>query len=157
MSKKCPKCGRNYGELSNYCTMCGLGLEEVKSMKYDTKQQVLLRMYIEYQKDIPDMKSINNTEMNMDIDVFNNALKKLNTEGYIKGLYIMSADNEEFYSVRCDEIEMTRDGIDYVENKFGIEKELTAVDKLKYVTRKCGVFGFSALKIIADAAVRSLM
>ena len=126
-------------------------------MKYDTKQQVLLRIYIEYQKDIPDMKSINNTEMNMDIDVFNNALKKLNTEGYIKGLHIMSADNEEFYGVRCDEIELTRDGIEYVENKFGIEKELTAADKLKYVTRKCGVFALPALKIIADAAVRSLM
>ena len=126
-------------------------------MKYDTKQQVLLRIYIEYQKDIPDMKSINNTEMNMDIDVFNNALKKLNTEGYIKGQYILSADNEEFYCVRCDEIEMTRDGIEYVERKFGIEKELTAADKLKYIVRKCGVFGFSALKIIAEAAVKSLL
>lgn len=31
MNKKCPKCGRNYGELSNYCTMCGLELEKAIS------------------------------------------------------------------------------------------------------------------------------
>lgn len=126
-------------------------------MKYDTKQQVLLRIYIEYQKDIPDMKHINNTELNMDIDVFNNALKKLDNEGYIKGLCILSADNDEFYCVNCEKLMLTREGVEYAESKFGIEKELTAEDKLKYIAKKCGVFAYPALKLIAEAAIKSLI
>ncbi len=27
MTKRCPKCGRQYGELSNYCRKCGVELE----------------------------------------------------------------------------------------------------------------------------------
>lgn len=46
-------------------------------MKLGTKENVLLAIYIEYQKDLPDMGSVNNTALNMDIDVFNVALEKL--------------------------------------------------------------------------------
>lgn len=39
-------------------------------MTLDTKQQVLLALYIEYQKDIPKMSEVTCTALNMDIEVF---------------------------------------------------------------------------------------
>lgn len=105
-------------------------------MKLDTKQQALLAFYIEYQKDLPNMSNVDNTKLNLDITVFNVALRKLENEGYITGLPIFSADNDEFYEVDTDNVKLTRDGIEYVEKNFGINKELTAEDKLKYVIKK---------------------
>nr|DAX32884.1 MAG TPA: YjcQ protein [Caudoviricetes sp.] len=125
-------------------------------MKLDTKQQVLLAFYIEYQKDLPNMKNVNNTKLNLDITVFNVALAKLENEGYIKGLLMFSADNDEFYEVNVNNVKLTRDGIEYVENNFGINKELTAEDKLKYVIKKCGVLGLEALKMFGVEVIKTL-
>ncbi len=125
-------------------------------MKLDTKQQVLLAFYIEYQKDLPNMKNVNNTKLNLDITVFNVALAKLENEGYIKGLLMFSADNDEFYEVDVNNVKLTRDGIEYVENNFGINKELTAEDKLKYVIKKCGVLGLEALKMFGVEVIKTL-
>ena len=68
-------------------------------MKFGAKEQVLLAIYIEYQKDLPDIGSVNNTVLNMDIDVFNVALEKLENEEYIKDICVMPADNNRFYAV----------------------------------------------------------
>ena len=125
-------------------------------MKLDTKQQVLLAFYIEYQKDLPNMKNVNNTKLNLDITVFNVALAKLENEGYFKGLLMFSADNDEFYEVDVNNVKLTRDGIEYVENNFGINKELTAEDKLKYVIKKCGVLGLEALKMFGVEVIKTL-
>lgn len=125
-------------------------------MKLDTKQQVLLAFYIEYQKDLPNMKNVNNTKLNLDITVFNVALAKLENEGYIKDLSIFSADNDKFYEVDVSNVKLTRDGIEYVENNFGINKELTAEDKLKYVIKKCGVLGLEALKMFGVEVIKTL-
>lgn len=125
-------------------------------MKLDTKQQVLLAVYMEYQKDIPNMKNINNTVLNMDVTVFNIALEKLENEGYIIGLKTYEADNDRFYVVMLDNIKLTRDGIEYVEECFGIQKELTAEDKLKYIIKKCGVLGLHAIKLFGIDILNAL-
>lgn len=91
-------------------------------MKLDTKNQVLLALYIEYQKDLPKMQNVTCTSLNMDIDVFNAALKKLSNEGYIEGLNIFSADNDEFYFVGTENVYLTKEGVEYVENNMGIQK-----------------------------------
>lgn len=110
-------------------------------MKLDTKQQVLLAFYIEYQKDLPNMKNITNTDLNMDIDVFHVAVEKLDNEGYIG----------------TNDIKLTRDGIEYVEQSFGIQKEITAEDKVKYVVKQCGIYGLKALKMFGEAALAALI
>lgn len=125
-------------------------------MKLDAKQQVLLAFYIEYQKDLPNMRNINNTELNMDVDVFHVALEKLENEGYITGCVILAADNNNFYTVDTAHVKLTRDGIEYVERNFGIAKELTAENKLRYVVKKCGIYGLQALKLFADSALITL-
>lgn len=126
-------------------------------MKLDTKQQVLLAFYLEYQKDLPDMKNITNTALNMDIDVFHVAVEKLDNEGYITGFKTYPADNNRFYNVRMDDIKLTRDGIEYVEQNFGIKKEITAEDKIKYIVRQCGIYGLKALKLFGEAALKALI
>ncbi len=125
-------------------------------MKLDTKQQVLLALYIEYQKDLPDMARVTCTALNMDYEVFCVALSKLQTEGYIDGFKAVAAENERFYEIILSGVRLTRDGIEYVENNFGIQKELTAEDKLQYVIKKCGVFGLSALKTFGVEALKAL-
>lgn len=126
-------------------------------MKLDTKQQVLLAFYIEYQKDLPNMKNVNNTALDMDIDVFHVALEKLDNEGYITGLTTLPADNNRFYMVNTNNVKLTRDGIEYVEQNFGIQKELTAENKVKYIVKKCGIYGLQALKMFGSEALAELM
>lgn len=125
-------------------------------MKLDSKQQVLLALYIEYQKDLPKMENVTCTSLNMDIDVFNAALRKLSTEKYIEGLSIFSADNDEFYSADTHDVYLTHSGIEYIEKNFGIKKELKSTDKIKYVIKKCGIMGLQALKMFAAAAAEHI-
>lgn len=125
-------------------------------MELDSKQQVLLALYIEYQKDLPKMGEVTCTSLNMDIDVFNAALRKLSNERYIEGLYMFAADNDEFYCVRTDDVYLTQSGIDYVEKQLGIKKEQTSKDKIIYVMKKCGVMGLQALKLFAAGATEHI-
>lgn len=125
-------------------------------MKLDTKQQVLLAVYIEYQKDLPKMEHINNTDLDLDIDVFNSAVDKLQNEGYITGVYTLNADNDRYYAVSCKNVKLTRDGLEYVEKNLGIAKELTAADKLTYIIKKCGVLALPALKTLAVEAIKHI-
>lgn len=37
MKKRCSKCGRVYGELSNYCINCGIELEKAPNMCSEKK------------------------------------------------------------------------------------------------------------------------
>ena len=125
-------------------------------MKLDTKQQVLLALYMEYQKDLPRMGEVNSEALDIDHEVFCVALEKLQTEGYITGLEVHPSINNKFYNVRLDGIKLTRDGIDYVDSKFGIQKELCAEDKIKYLIKKCGMFGLIALKMFGGEILKTL-
>ena len=125
-------------------------------MKFGAKEQVLLAIYIEYQKDLPKMNNVNNTVLNMDVDVFNVALEKLKNEEYIKDVCFISADNNRFYAVDVSQMKLTKSGIDFVENCFGIRKETTAEDKIKYIIKICGVLGYKALKDFAAVALGAL-
>lgn len=125
-------------------------------MKLDAKTQVLLALYTEYQKDLPKMKNVTSASLDMDSDVFNVALKKLDIEGYITGLGVFASGNDPFYTVMTDNIMLTRDGIDMVENKLGIAKELDAKDKLLYIVKKCGSLALPALKLLAAEALKHI-
>ena len=122
-------------------------------MQLGAKEQVLLALYLEYQKDLPDMAAVNNTDLNMDIDVFNIALDKLQNEEYIRGFASYPADNNKFYCADLSRVMLTKSGLDYVENCFGIAKEQTSADKVRYVIRQCGIYGYKALKDIGKACL----
>lgn len=126
-------------------------------MMLDSKQQVLLALYMEYQKDIPKMQEITCTALDMDIEVFNIALYKLQNEGYINGLRTMSADNDKFYHVDISGVILTRDGIELIENKFGLAKEFTAEEKLRHILKKCGAWGFMAMKMFGSTILENIL
>jgi len=52
-------------------------------LELDSKQEVLYAIYAEYQKDLPDMKNITYQSLDMDLEVFQMALIKLQNEGFI--------------------------------------------------------------------------
>lgn len=122
------------------------------SMKLDSKQKVLLAIYTEYQKDIPEMKNYITPE-DLGIDnplAFRIALEKLQSEQLICGAKFVYGDG--YYipvDVLVDYIKMTRDGIDYVENKIGIDKTLSGFDKVKYIVQKSAEIGWDQVKDIA--------
>ena len=99
-------------------------------MKLDTKQKVLVAIYTEYQNDIPNMSNnIKASELGIDGEVFAIALYKLMNEGLIRGVNFVKVKHK-IVATYLDELMMTRDGIDYVETKIGIEKTLSGMEKV---------------------------
>ncbi len=95
----------------------------------DTKQKVLLAIYAEYQRDLPDMENALRAEiLGLSREVFYSALLKLINEGFITGFEPFYAENVIFDAL-VQNIMMTRYGIEYVEKKFEIEPTLSGVAK----------------------------
>lgn len=117
-------------------------------MKLDTKQKVLVAIYTEYQKDIPDMRTnIKSKELGIDGEVFAIALDKLLNEGFITGVQFSKSKNK-IMATFTDGIMMTRDGIDYVETKLGIEKTLSGMEKVQEMAKKSANWGWNEFKDI---------
>lgn len=113
----------------------------------DTKQKVLVAIYSEYQKDEPSMEE-NITAVNLGIsyDVFKIALNKLDNEGFIKGVKYAKVEENRIINVYTKGLMMTRDGINYVEEKLGILPTMSSSEKLKEVTKKVTTWGYEELK-----------
>jgi hypothetical protein len=118
-------------------------------MELDTKQQILILFYAEYQKDIPQMEKVRERakELGIDTKIFNIAVDKLQNEGFICGAQIGFGGNSPYpVFVIVDGVKMTRSGIDYVEQKLGIDHLLTGKEKLKYAAGKIAEWGFEQFK-----------
>ena len=120
-------------------------------MKVDAKQTVLIAFYIEYQKDIPVMENVNSENIGISQDIFIHAIHKLVNEGYLTNIADCSSDNELNYYT--DDALVTRDGIEHVENKLGIERILSAEEKVKKVIEVSGRWGIEQIK---DVGVKVL-
>lgn len=117
-------------------------------MKLDTKQKVLVAIYTEYQKDIPNMiNNIKAKELGIDKAVFEIALDKLMNEGLITGVDFIKS-NHQILVTYMDELMMTRDGIEYVETKLGIERTLSGVEKVQEIFKKSADWGWKESKDI---------
>ncbi|MFT9848504.1 hypothetical protein [Aneurinibacillus sp. REN35] len=115
-------------------------------MELDTKQKVLLALYTEYQKDLPNMSSVNYKALELESDVFYVAISKLLTEGYITDAWAIPRAGKMIDAYRLDNCKLTRDGIDYVESKLEIEPTLSGVEKVKAVTGKLAQWGLEQFK-----------
>ncbi|WP_068782004.1 YjcQ family protein [Paenibacillus sp. GM2] len=113
----------------------------------DAKQKVLISLYLEYQKDIPNMSSIRHTDIGLEYDVFKVAVDKLFNEGFITDL-IVTHGGQGLVPIHINLVNcrMTRLGIDYVESKLEIEKELSGEMKVKRVIEKVGRWGWDQFK-----------
>ena len=122
-------------------------------MKLDTKQKVLVAIYTEYQNDIPNMSNnIKASELGIDGEVFAIALDKLMNEGLIRGVNFVKVKHK-IVATYLDELMMTRDGIDYVETKIGIEKTLSGMEKVQEISKKSIKWGWNEVK---DVTVKVL-
>lgn len=121
--------------------------------KIDNKQKVLIAIYTEYQEDLPNMKdNINFKKLMMDQQIFNTALIKLENEKLITGVKkIMDG------VLWTDKIMMTSNGIEYVENKLGIEKTLSSSEKVKEVLGKSAKFGWNEAKDILTSTLAKIV
>ncbi|WP_052737876.1 YjcQ family protein [Bacillus sp. SA1-12] len=121
-------------------------------MELDKKQQVLVAIYTEYQKDLPNMSSVNHESLEMDEEIFVVALEKLLNEGLIIDVdFYLGGD----YSLQTTK--MTSYGLNYVEEKLGIEPTLSGAEKVKEVAKQATQFGYNELKDFASKVVAELL
>lgn len=121
-------------------------------MELDSKQIVLISVYGEYQKDIPDYKNgVSSAALGLSQQVIDIALKKLQNEGLIAGFESRTADGRVGYNINF--IMLTPAGQNYVENKLLIEPRASGEEKLTAVLSRATDFGW---KIISDIAAKTL-
>ncbi len=118
-------------------------------MTNDAKHQVLYALYAEYQKDVPDMRMVNEQGLEMAFDVFAASLLKLQNEGYIQGL-VWVPPNEvcggKIRSVYLGRTLLTRQGVEYVERLAEIDASEKASAKIAKLAKRAGMFGMAVLK-----------
>jgi predicted ArsR family transcriptional regulator len=127
-------------------------------MELDTKQKVLLALYTEYQKDLPDMKAVSAEELGINREVFIVALDKLVNEGLITGVnFTKGGRSPHPLNAYVDGCKLTPYGLDYVERKLQIEPTLSGADKAKNVAKKLAEWGWEQGKDFAAKIAAELL
>lgn len=85
-------------------------------MELNPEQQVLLALFVEYSKDIPNMDNITFTSLGMDKEVFNVALDKLNTKGYLNNFSPARGKNNKILVVWLNGVSLSNDAIKAAED-----------------------------------------
>lgn len=122
-------------------------------MELDVKQQVLLAIYTEYQKDIPMIhKEVTANSLGIEKEKFDIAIAKLENEGYINSSKVVTSKKQTegnqwgITMVMLDFTKMTPYGIDYVEKVLDIDNTENAKNKVSRVVEKCSSWGMEQLK-----------
>lgn len=129
-------------------------------MNLDTKQKVLIAIYTEYQKDIPEIHSeVEPEKLGIDEEAFDIAIVKLENEGLITDTDMINigieADSKNRWGIgsRLDNTKMTPWGIEYVETKLGLDKTLSGMEKVQEMAKKSATWGWNEFK---DVTVKVL-
>lgn len=126
-------------------------------MELDTKQKVLIALYTEYQKDLPDMKSIKAETLGISEEVFFVAIMKLKTEGYVTDLMEIHTAGMLYPVYRLDQMKLTRDGLEYVESKLNINSKATGKEKVIAASKKLGEWGMDTFKDVVGKIAAELI
>lgn len=95
-------------------------------MKLETKYSVLVGLYLEYVKDVPDLRSCNPDTLNIKPEAFYAALDKLQSEGLIKNVDLeykaeflpekpLWANAADWSNMR-----FTNEGVKFMQNHFDV-------------------------------------
>ena len=99
-------------------------------MQLEKKDQVLLALYVEYQKDIPKMSNVTENVVGLDRDAFKVSIAKLQSEGYIQQAVVQyGGDGNIPLYANIDNVMLTVKGIEHIENLVGIDKN-SSKDKI---------------------------
>ncbi len=118
-------------------------------MTNDSKHLVLYALYSEYQKDVPEMETVDHTSVGVDVLTFNAAMLKLQNEGYIQGFVWRPPDTMDARKILASSrknVFLTGKGVAYVEQLADIEQSASARQKIKALSVKAGAFGMEILK-----------
>lgn len=120
-------------------------------MELNNKNKVLIAMYKIYNEDIYNLeKVVNADKLGMTFEEFKIALDGLFKDGLIKDVQFARAGNQPPLPF-WDKASITEKGIDYVENKIGIDKTLDKKEKAKLIIKKCIKYGWEELKDIGTS------
>lgn len=130
-------------------------------MGLDTKQKVLIAIYTEYQKDLPNIDgNVKANTLGIDNKVFNVAIEKLENEGLITGSNLSKGGSSTVWNtlmVNLNHTKMTPDGISYIEEKLGIEKTLSGAEKVKHVSLRAAEWGWDQFKDVASKTLSEII
>lgn len=130
-------------------------------MGLDIKQKVLIAIYTEYQKDLPNIDgNVKADILGIDNNIFNVAIEKLENEGLITGSNLIKGGSSTVWNtimVNLTHTKMTPDGISYIEEKLGIERILTGAEKVRNVSVKAAEWGWDQFKDIAAKTLSEIL
>ena len=113
-------------------------------MSIDAKLLVLYAIYVEYQKDLPDMRRVSAEALGIDEDVFIMAVLKLCNEGYITGAIPKYVDQLGYpVTVDMTRVMPTQKGIETAAADLGADARTGGERVRQLISRicqvKCGV------------------
>lgn len=113
-------------------------------MSIDAKLFVLYAIYVEYQKDLPDMEAVTAEALGIDEDVFIMAVLKLCNEGYITGAIPKYVDQLGYpVTVDMTRVMPTQKGIETAAADLGADARTGGERVRQLISRicqvKCGV------------------
>jgi hypothetical protein len=122
-------------------------------------EQVLTAMYVEFNKDVPDMaEHVTARLLGMENLVFRVAVWKLSVEGYIDGMVPINDGNSDYPAgVLLGEAFLTDKGKGYVQRKLGIDESEDRQSRLKKIADKAGVLAWDMVKAYAVNALDGIL
>ena len=123
---------------------------ELFALELDTKQKVLIAIYMENQKDIPKMEDITPELFGISKDAFFTSLKRISDEGLVLGIQFSKGD-ERIMDAAIDNATMSFQGIEYVESKLGIINTEKPIEKIGIVQK---IFQKLGLDLLTDYAAK---
>ncbi|MCQ4763241.1 YjcQ family protein [Cloacibacillus evryensis] len=118
-------------------------------MTLDAMNMVLYAIYTEYQKDLPDMETVNAKALGIEKDVFSVAIMKLENEGLISGALFSKELGPKYPScVSLSKVMPTTRGLTYVSDNLEIKK-ITGKERTQTLLEKFKEQGWDALSDIA--------
>lgn len=125
-------------------------------MELSAKDKILLAIYLEYQKDIPDMRrAITFTNLKLDKDEFHFAIEKLENENLIKGGRYARGGKGKILVAFMENVMPSNYGLMYVEKNIlqdigdRVDEDNPKAKNIKKVIRNAIAFGWSEIKDIA--------
>jgi len=127
-------------------------------LELDTKQKVLLAIYTEYQKDIPNMRgNITAEKLGIGREVFTIALEKLNNEKLVNNIQFSKGGNGGTLIPWVDDMVISSYGINYIETKLHIRNNLSGKEKVVKITKEVATWGWERFKDIAAKTLSEIM
>jgi len=127
-------------------------------MALDVKQQVLVAIYMEYQKDLPKMKDIVAEKLGISREKFFAALDKLDNEGLVHDIKLIRGCNGAISGIAIiDCAVMSASGLEYIEKKFDVERTLSSKEKVEKVVNEVAKRNLEHLKDFGDQVLLEIV